>query len=378
VTRVAIVVFPGSNCEYDAALAMREFGVESTIVFHRATDLGDADAVILPGGFAHGDYLRPGALARFSPVMEPVARFAAAGGPVLGICNGFQVLTEAGLLPGALQKNRGLTFLSEPTTVVVASTRSVLTRAAALGQELVIPINHFSGAYTCDDETYRELVANDQIVLRYRDNPNGSRDDVAGITNVAGNVVGLMPHPERAVSARRGSADGRGLHGGFVAAPARRNRPGARARDPGPGVHVGGHAGLAERAVADAVALGVGLGDLDELLLETRHVDARREPDALGVEVEALLGQLEALDGCRRGQGLVDAGDLHADGLGRALAPALALTGGHRVEVTANDARLVATLGQFCLMVGAHCAWGCLLRGRLLRRRGHDAPVRSR
>jgi phosphoribosylformylglycinamidine synthase len=221
VTRVAIVLFPGSNCEYDAALAMREFGVDSTFVFHTATDLDDADAVILPGGFAHGDYLRPGALARFSPVMASVARFAAAGGPVLGICNGFQVLTEAGLLPGALQKNRGLTFLSEPTTVVVASTRSVLTRAATPGQELVIPINHFSGAYTCDDATYRELVENDQIVLRYRDNPNGSRDDVAGISNVAGNVVGLMPHPERALSTLLGSADGRVLLEGFVESLAR-------------------------------------------------------------------------------------------------------------------------------------------------------------
>ncbi len=220
-TRVAIVLFPGSNCEYDAALAMREFGVDSTFVFHTATDLDDADAVILPGGFAHGDYLRPGALARFSPVMASVARFAAAGGPVLGICNGFQVLTEAGLLPGALQKNRGLTFLSEPTTVVVASTRSVLTRTATLGQELVIPINHFSGAYTCDDATYRELVENDQIVLRYRDNPNGSRDDVAGISNVAGNVVGLMPHPERALSTLLGSADGRVLLEGFVESLAR-------------------------------------------------------------------------------------------------------------------------------------------------------------
>ena len=220
-TRVAIVLFPGSNCEYDAALAMREFGVDSTFVFHTATDLDGADAVILPGGFAHGDYLRPGALARFSPVMASVARFAAAGGPVLGICNGFQVLTEAGLLPGALQKNRGLTFLSEPTTVVVASTRSVLTRAATPGQELVIPINHFSGAYTCDDATYRELVENDQIVLRYRDNPNGSRDDVAGISNVAGNVVGLMPHPERALSTLLGSADGRVLLEGFVESLAR-------------------------------------------------------------------------------------------------------------------------------------------------------------
>jgi phosphoribosylformylglycinamidine synthase len=135
---------------------------------------------------------------------------------VLGICNGFQVLTEAGLLPGALQKNRGLTFLCQSTTLIVSSTRSVLTRAAQVGQELVVPINHFSGAYTCDDATYDSLVVHDQIVLRYRDNPNGSRDDIAGVANEAGNVVGLMPHPERAMSTLLGSADGRVLLEGFV------------------------------------------------------------------------------------------------------------------------------------------------------------------
>jgi phosphoribosylformylglycinamidine synthase len=135
---------------------------------------------------------------------------------VLGICNGFQVLTEAGLLPGALQKNRGLTFLCQPTTLIVSSTHSVLTRAAHVDQELVVPINHFSGAYTCDDDTYASLVAHDQIVLRYRENPNGSRDDIAGVSNEAGNVVGLMPHPERAMSTLLGSADGRVLLEGFV------------------------------------------------------------------------------------------------------------------------------------------------------------------
>ncbi len=215
-TRVGVIVFPGSNCEYDALGAMAQLGVESELIFHSATTLGDVDAVILPGGFAHGDYLRPGALARFSPVMTAVSAFAAEGGAVLGICNGFQILTEAGLLPGALQKNRGLTFLCQPTTLVVASTRSVLTRAARVGQELVVPINHFSGAYTCDDATYDSLVAHDQIVLRYKDNPNGSRDDIAGVANEAGNVVGLMPHPERAMSTLLGSADGRVLLEGFV------------------------------------------------------------------------------------------------------------------------------------------------------------------
>jgi phosphoribosylformylglycinamidine synthase I len=217
-TRIGVVVFPGSNCEYDAVSGVTQLGAQAEFVWHSSTDLSGFDGIILPGGFAHGDYLRPGALARFSPVMEAVARFAADGGPVLGICNGFQILTEAGLLPGALQKNRGLTFLCQPTTLTVDSTHSVLTSAATLGQELVIPINHFSGAYTCDDATLKEIKDNGQVVLRYRDNPNGSRDDIAGVANVAGNVVGLMPHPERAMSTLLGSADGRVLLTGFVTA----------------------------------------------------------------------------------------------------------------------------------------------------------------
>jgi phosphoribosylformylglycinamidine synthase len=220
VARIGVVVFPGSNCEYDAARAVEELGASAEFIFHSSTSLGDVDGVILPGGFAHGDYLRPGALARFSPVMDAVAAFAAEGGPVLGICNGFQVLTEAGLLPGALQKNRGLTFLCQPTTLIVSSTHSVLTRAAQVGARLVVPINHFSGAYTCDDATYASLVDHGQIVLRYQDNPNGSRDDIAGVANEAGNVVGLMPHPERAMSTLLGSADGRVLLEGFVSARA--------------------------------------------------------------------------------------------------------------------------------------------------------------
>jgi len=218
VNHVGVVVFPGSNCEYDAMLAMEALGTKAELVWHSVTDLSNFDGIILPGGFAHGDYLRPGALARFSPVMDAVRSFANDGGPVLGICNGFQVLTEAGLLPGALQKNIGLTFLCQPTTLVVASQRSVLTSGAVIGQELEIPINHFSGSYTCDDQTYQGLKDNDQIVLRYKNNPNGSRDDIAGIANERGNVVGLMPHPERAMSTLLGSADGRVLLESFVAA----------------------------------------------------------------------------------------------------------------------------------------------------------------
>ncbi len=166
------------------------------------------DAVVVPGGFAHGDYLRPGAIARFSPIMVDVARFASDGGPVVGICNGFQVLTEAGLLPGALQKNRGLKFLCQPTRLRVVSNRSVLTANATVGQELVVPINHFEGNYTCSDEALRRLIDCDQVVLTYLDNPNGSRADIAGLSNETGNVVGLMPHPERACDRLLGSNDG--------------------------------------------------------------------------------------------------------------------------------------------------------------------------
>ena len=214
--RIGVVVFPGSNCEYDAKLAVESLGAEAEFVWHTETTLNGFDGIILPGGFAHGDYLRPGALARFSPVMSAVSAFASEGGNVLGICNGFQVLTEAGLVPGALQKNRGLTFLCKPTTLIVNSTSSMLTRGASVGQELNVPINHFSCSYTCDDETLAEIEASGQIVLRYKDNPNGSRADIAGVSNKEGNVVGLMPHPERAMSALLGSADGRVLLASFV------------------------------------------------------------------------------------------------------------------------------------------------------------------
>ena len=178
------------------------------------------DAVVLPGGFAHGDYLRPGAIARFSPVMEAVAAFAAAGGPVVGICNGFQVLTEAGLLPGALQKNGGLRFLCTTVGVEVCTTRTVLTGEMAQGAVLELPINHFEGNYTCDAATLERLRAEDRVVLRYRRNPNGSVDDIAGVCNEAGNVVGLMPHPERACDALTGSTDGAGLLRSVLAAAA--------------------------------------------------------------------------------------------------------------------------------------------------------------
>jgi phosphoribosylformylglycinamidine synthase I len=206
--RVGVVLFPGSNCELDAVEAVRALGGDADVLWHGDATVGSSDVVIVPGGFAHGDALRPGAIARFSPVMGAVSAFAAAGGPVVGICNGFQVLTEAGLLPGALQKNRGLKFLCASAELRVESTNSALTNQATVGQVLRIPVNHFEGNYTCSPETLAELRSEDRIVLRYVENPNGSMDDIAGVCNEGRNVVGLMPHPERAYHALLGSEDG--------------------------------------------------------------------------------------------------------------------------------------------------------------------------
>ncbi|CAB4324654.1 MAG: phosphoribosylformylglycinamidine synthase subunit PurQ [Actinobacteria bacterium] len=206
--RVGVVLFPGSNCEQDMIEAMGLVGAEPEILWHGDATTKGVDAVIVPGGFAHGDYLRPGAIARFSPIMGAVSEFAAAGGPVVGICNGFQVLTEAGLLPGALQKNAGLKFVCTMVELRVESTDSVLTRGAEAGAVLRVPINHFEGNYTCDADTLAQLRDQDRIVLRYVENPNGSIDDIAGICNEGRNVVGLMPHPERATSELLGSIDG--------------------------------------------------------------------------------------------------------------------------------------------------------------------------
>lgn len=206
--RVGVVLFPGSNCEHDVVEVIEGLGGDADIVWHGARSLEGFDAVVLPGGFAHGDYLRPGAIARFSPVMDAVRSMAAAGGPVLGICNGFQVLTEAGLLPGALQKNAGLKFVCKTVELRVESTNSVLTSSVAPGEIIAIPINHFEGNYTCSSETLAQLRDEDRIVLRYVENPNGSMDSIAGITNEGGNVVGLMPHPERACDSLTGADDG--------------------------------------------------------------------------------------------------------------------------------------------------------------------------
>jgi phosphoribosylformylglycinamidine synthase len=218
--RIGVVVFPGSNCEHDVVEAITALGGKADLVWHADRRVDGYDGIVLPGGFAHGDYLRPGAIARFSPVMAAVGDFARAGGPLLGICNGFQVLTEAGLLPGALQKNAGLKFLCMEVSLEVASTQSALTSESELGQSLRVPINHFEGNYTCDERTLDELRAGDRIVLRYASNPNGSMDAIAGICNEERNVVGLMPHPERAVDPLVGSGDGSVLLRSFLDAAA--------------------------------------------------------------------------------------------------------------------------------------------------------------
>jgi len=215
-TKVGVVMFPGTNCEQDVAWAVKVLGGEPEMLWHADRTVGNADAVVIAGGFAHGDYLRTGAIARFSPVMDAVADFARRGGPVVGICNGFQILCEAGLLAGALQKNAGLKFRCETVDLRVETTSTVLTRNAERGQILRIPINHFEGNFVCDERTLKGLQAHDQIVLRYVDNPNGSLDDIAGICNEGRNVVGLMPHPERASEAILGSTDGAVLLGSLL------------------------------------------------------------------------------------------------------------------------------------------------------------------
>jgi phosphoribosylformylglycinamidine synthase subunit PurQ / glutaminase len=206
--KVGVVVFPGSNCEFDCVRAFDSLGAKAQLLWHGEPEFGDVDIVVLPGGFAHGDYLRTGAIARFSPVMEAVRAHADSGGLVIGICNGFQILCEAGMLPGAMRKNSGLKFLCKWVDLRVDNAQTSFTSAANKGDILRLPINHFEGNWYCDDATLAKLRANNQIVLRYADNPNGSLDDVAGVINERGNVFGLMPHPERACESLLGSEDG--------------------------------------------------------------------------------------------------------------------------------------------------------------------------
>lgn len=224
--RWGVVVFPGSNCDLDTVHVLQDvLGQEASLVWHEETDLSGYDALVLPGGFAHGDYLRAGAVARFSPVMDAVARFAASGKPVLGICNGFQVLLEAGLLPGAMLRNRHQQFNCHWVDLRVESTKSPFMSECRQGEILRIPIAHGEGNYFADAETLEKMRANGQILLRYcttggevtdAANPNGSLENIAGICSEQGNVMGLMPHPERAAECLLGSDDGRKLFEGLI------------------------------------------------------------------------------------------------------------------------------------------------------------------
>ncbi|MGO9257582.1 MAG: phosphoribosylformylglycinamidine synthase subunit PurQ [Bryobacteraceae bacterium] len=207
--KFGVIVFPGSNCDHDALYATGHIlGQQAEFLWHDSDRLGDVDAVILPGGFAYGDYLRCGAIARFSPVMRAVGRFAAEGGLVLGICNGFQILVEAGLLPGALIRNRSLKFVCRDVHLRIETSQSPFTCAAQRGEILRLPVAHGEGCYFADKRTLDELEAEDRVAFRYLDNPNGSLRDIAGVLNRERNVMGLMPHPERASEALLGSADG--------------------------------------------------------------------------------------------------------------------------------------------------------------------------
>jgi phosphoribosylformylglycinamidine synthase subunit PurQ / glutaminase len=216
--RIAVVTFPGSNDDRDALLALEGLGAEAVSVWHADERLPDVGAVVLPGGFSYGDYLRCGAIARFSPAMQAVSDFAAAGGLVLGICNGFQILCEAGLLPGTLRPNQSLSFICRDVVVRVARTDTPFTALCSDGQRLTIPIKHGEGCWFAGEELLGELDARSQIVLRYEQNPNGSVADVAGVVNAQGNVMGLMPHPEHAVDPLVGSSDGAIILGSLVAA----------------------------------------------------------------------------------------------------------------------------------------------------------------
>lgn len=216
--KFGVVVFPGSNCDHDAFYAVGNVLKKPVeFIWHQSRDLANCDAIILPGGFAHGDYLRTGAIARFSPVMQSVEKFAKSGGTVLGICNGFQILLEAGLLPGAMMRNSGLRYICRHVFIRVEQTDTPFTNAASPGQILKVPIAHNDGNYTCDDATLADLEKNRQVIFRYTTpdgtddtagNPNGSLHNIAGICNRERNVAGLMPHPERAVECALGSADG--------------------------------------------------------------------------------------------------------------------------------------------------------------------------
>ncbi|WP_227938728.1 phosphoribosylformylglycinamidine synthase subunit PurQ [Alkalihalobacillus deserti] len=207
--KFAVIVFPGSNCDSDMFFAIQDaLGEEVAYVRHDETSLEGFDGVLLPGGFSYGDYLRSGAIACFSPIMEAVKQFAEEGKPVLGVCNGFQMLLELGLLPGAMKRNDGLKFICRPAELKVDNNKTMFTSAYEQGEVIIVPVAHGEGNYECDEETLAKLEANNQVVFRYSQAINGSKADIAGITNERGNVLGMMPHPERAVESLLGSADG--------------------------------------------------------------------------------------------------------------------------------------------------------------------------
>lgn len=220
--KIGVVVFPGSNCDHDAWYAVNHnLNGNADFIWHDSSDLGQVDAVILPGGFSYGDYLRCGAIARFSPVMKAVQKFAAEGGLVLGVCNGFQILVEAGLLPGALLRNRGLKFICRQAKLRVGTTDSAFTSKLTKGGILRIPVAHGEGQYYADERTLDALEAEDRVAFRYAENLNGSARDIAGILNRQRNVLGMMPHPERACDPLMGSTDGAGIFESvFAALPA--------------------------------------------------------------------------------------------------------------------------------------------------------------
>lgn len=207
--KFAVIVFPGSNCDIDMYHAIKdELGEEVEYVWHDATSLEGFDAILLPGGFSYGDYLRTGAIARFSNVMKEVVKAAEAGKPILGVCNGFQILLEAGLLPGAMRRNTSLKFICKNVELRVENNETMFSSSFKQGETIQIPVAHGEGNYYCDEETLARLKENNQIVFTYTNNPNGSLEDIAGIMNEKGNVLGMMPHPERAVDALLGGADG--------------------------------------------------------------------------------------------------------------------------------------------------------------------------
>ncbi len=217
--KFGVVVFPGSNCDHDAWFATTQnLGQQAEFLWHDSQDLKGADAIILPGGFSYGDYLRCGAIARFSPIMDAVRRFAQQGGPVMGFCNGFQILCEAGLLPGALLRNAGMKFICRPVELEVATTNSPFTNELSPRQHLTIPIAHGEGCYQAEESVLDQLEADDRVAFRYVDNPNGSARSIAGILSAGRNVLGMMPHPERATDPLMGSTDGRLIFNSLISA----------------------------------------------------------------------------------------------------------------------------------------------------------------